>query len=264
MKTIINRSMICALALACQAGIARADVWSYSWDRNATGFNTTNAPGGNDAGGYWLSASFTQDTVTNILTGSVTLDVSSNNTDALWLAITNGPSPSGLGSDYAALYMANGSYFVAPDANDPTSSHTITSSNVITTGTYSTSQVGNEKTFSFSVDTAAVNNWSGAPSNWKGIGFPFDAQGNTGGDQWTPYRWGGWFRSFADGSVSVTSGGGGYGWNVTWGSAPDYNVGMWDLDGVTPTLTPAPEPNAALLAALPLSFLLLRRSRLRE
>ena len=259
MKITPQLNLFIVICMQFAANVAHADLWSYSWDRNATGFNIANAPGGSDTGGVWQSANFSQDTVSNILSASVTLDVSANNTDALWMGITNGPTPSGLGGDWAGIYMANGQFFVAPDSNNPTSSHTIPAANVITTGTYNVSQSGSLKTFSFSLDTSIVNNWASAPGGWKGIGFPYDAQGNTAGDQWTPYRWGGWFRSFSDGAVNMTSGGGGYGWDVTWGQAADPKVGTWDLDGVVPSVTVVPEPGGAMLIGTAGILWMLRR-----
>ena len=248
----LRHYIVAVAALTLSSITANATVWEYNW--------TTSDPlFGNNDGGFWRSLHFDQDDTTGIFNASISLDTSINNTSALWLSVTNGPTPSTASANYAGVYLINGNLFVRPYSNDPTSDHELM--NVITTGGYSVSTVGTVKTFSFNLDTNTINGWSGGGAGWLGFGFPYDAQGNTNGDIVSPYRIGAWVRSFADESVSLNASatlGSSGAWDVTWGQPEDPNIGTWDI-GNAP-VSPVPEPSSGLLAGLAgLVFLSTRR-----
>lgn len=238
----LRQSIAAVAALLLSSSLSHATVWEYNW-------TTADPLFGNNDGGIWRSVHFDQDDNTGLFNASISLDTVTNNTSALWLSVTNGPTPSTTSSNYAGVYLINGNLFVRPYSNDPTSDHDLT--NVITTGSYSVSTLGTVKTFSFSLDTNTINNWSGGGAGWLGFGFPYDAQHNTNGDVSNPYRIGAWVRSFADESVTLGAPGalGSSGtWDVTWGQPEDPNIGTWDI-GNAP-VSPVPEPSSALLAGL--------------
>lgn len=238
---------------------AKATVWGYSWTQADPLF-------GNNAGGIWDSVSFTQDDVSNLFTAEIRMDTLVNNTEALWLSVTNGPTPDGVSGDYAGIYMDDGRLLVTRYLNSPVADHDIYAIDIISsTGTYSESTVGTMKTFSFTLDVGAINNWAGAPVGWKGFGFPYDAQGNTSqdGNLFDPYRMGAWIRSFADGSgnfvMPPTDPAAQVAWDVTWGAEIDPNIGTWDIGNTI--VTPVPEPSGSLLALLSGLFFVAGRSR---
>lgn len=238
----LRQSIAAVAALLLFPSLSHATVWEYNW--------TTSDPlFGNNDGGIWRSVHFDQDDNTGLFNASISLDTATNNTSALWLSVTNGPTPSTASANYAGVYLIDGNLFVRPYSDNPTSDHELT--NVITTGGYSVSTLGTVKTFSFSLDTNTINSWSGGGVGWLGFGFPYDAQHNTNGDPFSPYRIGAWVRSFADNSValnaSVSVGSAGT-WDVTWGQPEDPNIGTWDI-GNAP-VSPVPEPSSALLAGL--------------
>jgi len=93
---------------------------------------------------------------------------------------------------------------------------------VITSTPYTTTNVGTKRTFRFTLDTNAINQWASRPSGWMGTGFPYDAKGGQV-DLWNK-KVGIWVRSFADGAVALS----GSAWTVTWGSGSDPNIGVYD------------------------------------
>jgi hypothetical protein len=234
---------------------SEATVWQYSWDNTQSLF-------GNNDGGTWRFVSFTQDDVSGILSGEITLDTSINHTDALWLSVTHGPTPDSASGNYAGIYLHEGRMIVRPYDSSPVDDHYL--SNIIYDSGYSVSDLGSMRTFSFSLDTNIVNSWAGGGLSWGGIGFPRNALGETGGDLWTPYRIGAWIRSFADNSVDIVPGSLSPVpstddlWDVTWGDGGDNNIGTWDIGNAT--VTPVPEPSSALMAGLG-AMILVRRKR---
>ena len=124
------------------------------------------------------------------------MDVTTNATQGLWFMINNGPDPTSTDPTYAAVYLFNGSYYVTPYAFNPTTTHTL--GTIITSGTYTTSLVGNIRTFSLTLPVNTINSWAGGGATWKGIGFQLNAQGNSAGNSTSPYRNGVWARMLAE------------------------------------------------------------------
>ncbi len=235
------RPLILALAFTLPS-LSSATIWQYAWTNSEPLFGDNN-------GGIWSSVSFTQDDSTGILDASITLDTSLNFTESLWLSVTNGPTPDSASADYAGIYLHGGRMIVRPYDTSPVNDHELT--NIILDSSYSSVDVGSMRTFSFSLDTNSVNTWLGGGAGWKGIGFPYDANHDVGGDVFTPYRMGAWIRSFADNSVTISPSAllGSEGlWDVTWGSESDPNIGTWDIGNTQ--VTAVPEPSSALLAGL--------------
>ena len=200
-------------------GCGTNNVWGWNWDSTVDTLN-----GGNEGGG-WRTLSFAQDLATGNLAVTATMDVTTNATQGLWFMINNGPDPTSTDPTYAAVYLFNGSYYVTPYASNPTTTHTL--GTIITSGTYTTSLVGNIRTFSLTLPVNTINSWAGGGATWKGIGFPLNAQGNAAGNSTSPYRIGVWARSFADGSVNYNAAT--RAWTVTWGGGADPNIDTWDL-----------------------------------
>ena len=191
--------------------------FSYSWPPSA-GMTGTNE------GGTWYQVTAKNNYVTKLMDVSVTLDTTTQNTQALWMVIDNGVTPASADTNYAALYLANGVVTVTPYTANPTSTHTL--GTIITTTPYTVTNIGTKRTFKFTLNTALVNQWAAAPATWLGTGFPYDAQG--GYPDPLNKKVGLWIRSFSDGSAVLS----GNTWTVTYGTAGDPNVGTYD--DVTP------------------------------
>ncbi|MEZ5299649.1 MAG: hypothetical protein R3F11_03110 [Verrucomicrobiales bacterium] len=251
---MINKTVaVSVLTLATFSSVSHGTLWEYSWAPPDPLF-------GNNDGGIWRSVYASHDDQTNILSFSATLDTSVNDTQALWLSITNGVLPDTVNGDWAAYYLAEGQLIVAPYLSSPVEDHVIDST--IMLGTYDEISAGNLKTFSFQVDAGSINAWSDDPS-WKGTGFPFDAQGDTGGNEFTPYRMGIWARSFADRSVDLDSSTPSPTWDVTWGKPEDPNIGTFD-DVKDFGRVPEPSGGAFALTLGVISVLRRRRKRSRD
>ena len=196
---------------------SQGGVFSYTWPPSS-GASMSNQ------GGTWYQITARHNYVTDQMDMSVTLDTATQNTQALWMVITNGVTPTSADTNYAAFYLANGTVTVTPYGSNPTVSHTL--GTIITTTPYTITNVGTKRTFRFSLDVSTVNQWSGAPSTWLGTGFPYDAQG--GFPDVFNKKIGLWMRSFADGSATLS----GSSWTISWGGAADPNIGT--LDDVMP------------------------------
>lgn len=188
-------------------------VFSYTWPPTA-GASVTNS------GGTWEQIFLRQNYNTRTMDVSVTLDTATQNTQALWMVVTNGAAPAGTNANIAAVYLANGLVKVTPYGGSPTATHTL--GTVIASSTYTTTNVGTKRTFHFNLDTNAINRWASQPVGWMGIGFPYDAQGRQ--DDLANKEIGLQLRSFADGAAVLS----GSTWTVTWGSGSDQNIGVYD------------------------------------
>lgn len=233
----------------CSLVLSQAQTFTYDWN------STTDTLDGNNNAGTWNEVSFSHNVNTGVLNVLVKNSVSSDSsehTDSLWMTITNGPTPYSSNSDYAAVYLHGGNYYVTPYGDDPSQSHQL--GTMISTGSYSVTTIGSQKVFSLTLDADAINAWTGGGPTWKGIGFPYDAQGNTAGNAYDPYRIGAWIRSYEADGVSLS----GLNWNVNYGQYPDENVGMWDIGNAVVNV---PEPSSTALLGLGGLALLLRRKR---
>ena len=194
-----------------------ATQWVVAWDRAVDSLD------GSDDAGTWRRLVFTQNQTAGTLDVSATLDTADDSTDALWFSISNGPVPQTTSGNYAAVYLHGGQFRVTPYTQNPSQSHALPTT--ITSGTYSVTNSGTRRTFTFQINSTLVNSWAGGGASWKGIGFPLDAQGSVGGNASTPYRMGAWARAFSDGAASFS----GSNWSVSLGSSPDTNLGTWDV-----------------------------------
>ncbi|MBL9146894.1 MAG: putative Ig domain-containing protein [Verrucomicrobiaceae bacterium] len=192
---------------------SQGGVFGYTWPPSA-GASMSNQ------GGTWYQVTARHNYVTDQMDVSVTLDTATQNTQALWMVVTNGVTPTSADTNYAAFYLANGTVTVTPYSANPTTSHSL--GTVITTVPYTVTDIGPKRTFRFSLSVSSVNQWSGAPSTWLGTGFPYDAQG--GFPDLFNKKIGLWMRSFADGSATLS----GSTWTVSWGGAADPNIGIFD------------------------------------
>lgn len=187
-------------------------IYAYTWPGSGSATSTA-------AGGAWSQVSIRHNYVSEAMDVSVTLDTATQNTQALWMVITNGVSTATTDSTLAACYLANGAVRVTPYTKSPTASNSIDTT--IYTTTYSTLNVGTKRTFRFTLDTSAINGWASRPVGWKGIGFPYDAQGNApdAGLKKLSIN----MRAYADGAAVLS----GNSWVVTWGGASDQNIGTF-------------------------------------
>lgn len=283
---ITRNLLIYTAAFIVTAGTSMAQVnatWDYDWDRATGGF-----PGGSDDGGRWnsLSMSMSTQVIDNgpnpngssfprdyswVKNNSFNISATLGNwdwgdVDALFLVITNNPAaPTTTDADWTALYLdGNGNFYATEYANAPTSTHSFTP---FMTGTYSKTSTGSgtgtETTFSLAVSEAQLAQLAtgNGAANWEGFGYPFDNDGDTAGNQFTPYRMGLWGRAYLDGALTVSSGSKG----VTWQVDNSGRIGTIDLvtdfdDGPT-SISPVPESSSAALLALGLLSVISRRKR---
>ena len=114
--------------------------------------------------GTWYQVALRNNNVSKTLDVSVTLDTATQNTQALWMVLTNGATTSADGT-LAACYLINGTVTVTPYNKSPTATHGMAAT--ILTTTYTTMNVGTKRTFRFSLDTSAITNWASQPAGWK-------------------------------------------------------------------------------------------------
>lgn len=228
-------------------------------------------PFGNDAAGHWSSVDMSQDTTTSLFSFSATLTTNSfdgyaQDPNALWLSVTNGPTPDTATGNYAGIFLANDAgrtLIVSPDTSAPGNSQTPINP-VIYTGSYNFSSVGNSRTFAFTIDTDIINTWSGAGPGWLGFGFPLDATGANHPNPPSDYNMGAWLRSFGQnntGADFVDYDAGTGNWTTHW-STNGSGAGYGTLDiGNTPVAVPEPT-SFVLLGSVGLLGVGARRRRL--
>lgn len=194
-------------------GSNQGGVFSHTWPASASATV-------NHAGGTWEQVFLRHDYNAKTMDVSVTLDTATQNTQALWMVISNGTSTAGPSSNLAAIYVANGQVKVTPYTSSGTSTHTL--GTVIYSTTYTTTNLGTKRTLRFTLDTHAINRWAAQPATWQGTGFPYDAQGAQPDHSAKQISLR--LRSFADGAATLS----GSTWSVAYGVAPDPNIGSFD------------------------------------
>ena len=136
-------------------------------------FSSTNLPGG-DFAGKTESITTTFNNNTELLTWSSTFSPNANgvNANGAWLVLSDGPNPKKHAGEYAIFYMDEAAEKVSIyeyDGNNNSLSWK-TPGNFLGHTALQVSNVGNEKTFGFSLDMTDINGMNLGP-DWEGAAF---------------------------------------------------------------------------------------------